>query len=134
MIDIENEVFNHVATEMKLRYPSVFVTGEYVRSPSSFPCVMLMEMDNAMYRITQTTSNLENHVRVMYELNVYSNKVTGKKSECKEIAAFVDAELQKLGFTRTMLHPTPNMEDATIYRITGRYIAVVSQDKIIYRR
>ena len=30
--------------------------------------------------------------------------------------------------------PIPNLEDATIYRMVGRYTAVVSTDKEIYRR
>jgi len=30
--------------------------------------------------------------------------------------------------------PIPNIEDATIYRMVGRYTAVVSTDKVIYRR
>lgn len=134
MIDVETEIFNTIATALRAKYPSIYVAGEYVRSPSSFPAVLIMEMDNAMYQRSQTTENSENHVSVMYEVNVYSNKSKGKKSECREIAAFVDSEFQKLGFTRTMLNPIPNMEDATVYRITGRYTAVVSKDKVVYRR
>jgi hypothetical protein len=67
-------------------------------------------------------------------LNVYSNKKSGKKSECKAIASLIDDEMAALGFSRSMLQPIPNMDDATIYRMTGRYRAVVSKDKIIYRR
>jgi hypothetical protein len=70
----------------------------------------------------------------MYEVNVYSNKTKGKKSECKAIAALIDNELATLGFSRTMLQPIPNMDDATIYRMTGRYTAVISKDKKLYRR
>ena len=70
----------------------------------------------------------------MYELNVYSNKAAGKKAECKHIAAVVDAEMAAMGFTRMMLNPIPNMDDATIYRITGRYRAVVSKNQTLYRR
>lgn len=134
IIDVETEIFNTIATSLRVRYPGIYIAGEYVRSPSSFPAVLIMEMDNTMYQKTQTTDNAENHVSVMYEVNVYSNRTKGKKSECKEIAAFIDNEFQKLGFTRTMLNPIPNMEDATIYRITARYTAVVSKNKTIYRR
>ena len=70
----------------------------------------------------------------MFELNVYSNKTKGKKAECKAIAALVDSELARLGFTRTMLNPIPNMDDATIYRMLGRYTAKVSKENVIYRR
>ena len=70
----------------------------------------------------------------MYEVNIYSNKTSGKKSECREIASLLDNEFATLGFSRTMLQPIPNMDDATIYRMTGRYTAVISKDKAIFRR
>ena len=134
MIDIENEVFNKVAESVKAVYPSVFISGEYIRTPSKFPFVSLMEMSNTAYDRTQTDGSLENHASLMYEVNIYSNKKSGKKSECKAIAALIDNELATLGFSRTMLQPIPNMDDATIYRITGRYTAVISKDTKLYRR
>jgi len=39
-----------------------------------------------------------------------------------------------LGFTRTLKESIPNLENATIYRMIGRYTAVVSADERIYRR
>ena len=134
MIDCENEVFSTVAKAVRESLPSVFISGEYVRTPSKFPHVSLIEMSNTAYDRTQSSGSLENHVSVMYEVNVYSNKKSGKKSECKAIAALIDNELAALGFSRTMLQPIPNMDDATIYRMTGRYTAVISKDKAIYRR
>ena len=76
---------------------------------------------------------VENHAGLMYEVNVYSNK-TGKKSECKSIFKMIDEEFASMGFTRILKEPIPNIEDATIYRMVGRYTAVVSTDKVIYRR
>ncbi len=134
MVNIENDIFNIVATAVRKVYPDIFISGEYVKSPPKFPCVSLIEMDNSAYTITQTSSSVENHAELMYELNVYSNKTSGKKSECKAIAALIDNELAALGFSRSMLQPIPNMDDATIYRMTGRYRAVASKDKVIFRR
>ena len=134
MIDIEKDIFNIVAKAVRNVYPNIYISGEYVKSPSKFPAVSLVEMDNSVYTQTQTSDNVENHVALMYELNVYSNKQSGKKSECKAIASLIDNELAALGFSRSMLQPIPNMDDATIYRIIGRYRSVVSQDKKIYRR
>ena len=134
MINVENEIFDRVAKAVRNAYPSAFISGEYVRTSSKFPFVSLIEMSNTTYDRTQTSGSLENHVSVMYEVNVYSNKTSGKKSECKAIAALIDNELATLGFSRTMLQPIPNMDDATIYRMTGRYTAVISKDKAIYRR
>ena len=134
MIDVESEIFNKVAEAVRAVYPSAFVSGEYVRTPPRFPFVSLIEMSNTAYDRTQSSGGLENHASVMYEVNVYSNKKSGKKSECKAIATLIDNELAALGFSRTMLQPIPNMDDATIYRMTGRYTAVISKDKKVYRR
>lgn len=134
MIDCESDVFSAVAEEVRKAYPSVFMSGEYIKTPSKFPFVSLIEMSNTAYDRTQSSGSLENHASLMYEVNIYSNKKSGKKSECKAIAAIIDTVMARLGFSRTMLQPIPNMDDATIYRMTGRYTAVISKDKMIFRR
>ena len=134
MIDCENEIFSKIAESVRKAYPSVFISGEYIKTPSKFPFVSLIEMSNTTYDRTQSSGSLENHASLMYEVNVYSNKTSGKKSECKAIATLIDNELAALGFSRTMLQPIPNMDDATIYRMTGRYTAVISKEKKLYRR
>ena len=134
MINIENEIFNDVSTRVRTSVPDIYMSGEYVKSPPAFPAVSLVEMDNAQHTSTQTSSEMENHADVMYEVNVYSNKKVGKKSECKKIIALIDEEMTAIGFTRTMLQPIPNMDDATIYRMVARYKAIVSKENVIYRR
>lgn len=134
MIDIENEVFDRVATRVREQFPDIFMVGEYVKSPSSFPAVSLMEMDNSIRESTVDSGSNENHTNVMYEVNVYSNKTTGKKSECKAIVALIDQEMSAMGFVRSTLTPVPNEYDSTIYRMVGRYRAAVSADHKIFRR
>lgn len=134
MIDIEIELFNLLATALRAKYSPIAIYGEQVKTPATFPCVIIEEKDNSMYAQTQDSGDLENHVQVMYEIGVYSNKQTGKKSQCKEIMATIDAEMKELGFTRISINPVPNLESATIYRLIARYRAVVSKDKTIFRR
>ena len=134
MIDIENEVFNRVATRVREQFPDIFMVGEYVSSPSSFPAASLVEMDNSIREATIDSGSNENHVNVMYEVNIYSNKTAGKKSECKAILALIDTEMTAMGFVRSTLTPVPNEYDSTIYRMVGRYRAAVSSDHKIYRR
>ena len=134
MIDVENEIFTIISTAARAKYPKIYMTGEYLKSPPSFPCVSLIETDNQIYRNTRDSGNIENHVQVLYEVNVYSNKTSGKKSECKAIIALIDSEMESLGFTRTLMNPVPNEADATIYRMVARYRAIVSKNKTIYRR
>lgn len=134
MIDIESTVFHRVATKVRERFPNIFMTGEYVSSPASFPAASLVEMDNASREDTIDSGSNENHVNVMYEANVYSNKTTGKKSECKEIIALMDTEMLAMGFVRSTLTPVPNEYDSTIYRMVARYRAAVSANHTIFRR
>ena len=134
MINVENEIFDIVAKAIRSEYSDAYVVGEYVKAPARFPCVSIVEIDNAAYDRTQTSDSLENHADVTYEINIYSNKTKGKKSECKAIASLIDNEFATLGFSRTMLQPIVNGEDITIYRMVGRYRGVVSKDKVIYRR
>lgn len=134
MIDIESTVFNAVATRVREIFPDIFMVGEYVKSPSSFPAVSLVEMDNSTRIETIDSGSDENHANVMYEVNVYSNKTTGKKSECKAIMALIDGEMLAMGFSRNTLTPVPNEYDSTIYRMVGRYRATVSSNNTIYRR
>ncbi len=134
MIEIETEMFSAIASKLRANFPGIFVAGEYTQAPATFPCVTIEQMDNYTYERSQTNALSENHANVTFEVNVYSNKLGSKKSECKTISAFIDAEMQSLGFTRILLNPIPNLNDATIYRIVGRYRAVVSTDKTIYRR
>lgn len=138
MIDIEYDIFDEVSEKVysafEKKCPDLLMMSEYVKSPSSFPFISLVEIDNATFRNTQSTDGNENHVAVTYELNVYSNKTSGKKAECKALAGFIDEILLEMNFTRTMLEPVPNQDEATIYRMLGRYRAVISKNKTIYRR
>ena len=127
MVDIENVVFATVATALRNEYgqANIFVAGEYTETPSKFPAVTLTESSNTVITNRRTAQKIENGAAVLYEVNVYSNKTKGKKSEAKEIMALIDEQMSNMGFTRTFLNPIPNVVDATIYRIVARYTAAV---------
>ena len=101
MIDIENDVFTAVASVLRAAYPNIYVVGEYVPAPPRFPAVSIVEADNRVVT-RMRTRNIENAASVMYEVNIYSNKASGKKSEAKAIAATLDEKFAEIGFTRTM--------------------------------
>lgn len=127
MIDIENYVFNNISKELKSKFQTIFVKSEYVKNISTFPCVFINEKTNA---VLQETSDeiIENHVNLMYQVDIFSNLTSGKKAECKKILKIVDDEMVKMGFVRILCEPIENLEDATIYRITARYSAIVGRE------
>ena len=126
MNDLENYIFDNVATRLRSDFPKLLVSGEYSDTPASFPCVTVVQADSAPVKSFRT-DNIENLTYVMFEVNVFSNKGSGRKAEAKKIMAKVDDYLSALGFTRTMNQPIPNLADATIYRIIGRYTANIDR-------
>lgn len=133
MIDVEAAVFNRVAEKFDIAYPNGTRVSEPIDAPASFPCMSLVEADNATYTGSLDAEMMEHDAWLMYELNVYSNLASGAKQQCKEIIALVDDELLAMGFTRTFCHQTKNA-DTKIYRMTARYRAVISEELRIYRK
>lgn len=131
MIDLESDIFNAVATALRTAHSGIFVTSEYVAAPPSFPAVSIVENGNSVVSRYRTL-NIENAVSVMYEVNVYSNKASGKKEEAKAIAATLDTAFAGIGFTRTMRNQVTNLNDTRIYRIVCRYEAIIDKDFWIY--
>lgn len=126
MIDCENEVFTRVATAIREKYPEVNIASEFVSAPSAFPHVSIVMADNPdSLNMTMTDP--------MFEVNVYSNKTEGKKSEAKGIMAIIRSQMASMNFRCSALTPTPNLEDATIYRLTGRF-EVRTDGQHFYRR
>lgn len=131
MIDCENEVYTRIATVLRERFPGINIAGEYVKSPAGFPHVSITQSDNHVVSGRMTGS--AEMAQVMFEVNVYSNKTEGKKTECKEIMKVIDDVLFRMNFKRLALTPVPNMEDATIYRLVARY-RVMTDGNFFYRR
>lgn len=133
MIDIENEVFTRLAEPLRERYPGIFVSGEYVRAPASFPHVSIVQGDSFTPQERSDSALTEKYSVVTFDVDVYSNKQTGKKSQCKAIMRTIDELFFCMNFRRLVLTPIPNLEDATIYRLTAQYTAE-TDGNYFYRR
>ena len=132
MIDLESDIFSYVANALREEFPGVFVSGEYVETPARFPAVTIVEADNRVLT-RMRTENIENAVSSLFEVNIYSNRASGKKAEAKSIANAVDEKMASIGYTRTFREQIPNLKDATIYRIVCRYEAVIDRNFVIYQ-
>lgn len=133
MIDFEAQIVTAVENALTSDYPSISVESVETYSPSVFPFVSVIEIDNSVVKSTQDSTHNENHAAVTYEINVFSNKADGRKAQCKAIASQVDSVMLRLGFTRITSSPVV-MDKASIYRRVMRYTAIISTDGVIYRR
>ena len=134
MIDLLNEVFTTVATGVRRDHSGTTVTGEYTRKPSSFPAVTLDEIENVTVAALVDSSDEENFAGLGYRLQVFSNKVNGKKAEARAIFATADKLMRGMGFRRITYSTTPEIYDSTIYSIMATYEAVADVNGVIYKR
>jgi hypothetical protein len=132
--DIETDVFDAVASALSAKFGGIFITGEYVHAPESFPAVSLIEEDNSAF-LPALDSEGSHHSQLMYEVNVYSNLKSGRKAQAKEIMQEIDEKMSELGFVRLSRKPMtlPNAE-TSIYRMNARYRTVVDENKRLLRR
>lgn len=126
MICAENMVYTAIYDAVIAYDPTADVDSVYVEVPAAFPHVSCVEVDNATYKLTSDLDRRENHARVLYQIDIYSNKLKTAKSECKAILAVVDETMLGLGFTRISASQLPNV-DRSLYRMTARYEAVVGE-------
>ena len=118
MIDCENEVYTRVATALRTEFPGIDITGDATNVPSAFPHVSIEQIDN---REMRGRTDAKEMIEAVFEVNIYSNAQGRKKTEAKSIAKTIDDVFSGMNFRRMSLDRTPNRDDLTIYRLTGRY-------------
>lgn len=133
MIDVESQIFTILYNAIKAAFPTCDVKSELDLEPARSPAVMIEEINNASNSQTASTSTTENHAVIDYEINIFSSKASGRKSEAKAILAVIDNVLVPMNFQRLMTNPV-SLSDSTRYRLVTRYTAVVGKNEVIYRR
>ena len=130
MIDVEMRVFDYVYSSVASLVPAGCFTSQFVANPAAFPFATLMEMDNITDTRHRGTADDEEFAIVTYEANVYAMS----KSECRAIMDAIDTALGRLNFTRMSMLFVPNLQDNTIFRLTGRFQAAADANNVMYRR
>lgn len=121
MIDIESELYTDLAQVLRAKWPQISVAGEYLLTPARFPHVSIVEVGNHESARHRDNSGAERLAVLTYQIDVYSNKGSGKKSECKAILAEADEMMRARNFRRESRVIAMNEENATVYRLTARY-------------
>ena len=122
MIDIENQIYSPIRTALVNAYEGIFVTSEPTATSAKFPAVSIVQEDNYMSVDKLDNSGAERFATIMFQVDVYSNKASGRKTQCKEIMGVVDTMLFAMNFTRISLTPIPMANDG-YYRLSARYRA-----------
>ncbi len=121
MIDKEQEIFNTVATRLRVKFEGIYVVGtELTTTPPRFPAVSIVQTNNSVRNEYSTFDRLENVVKEDYKAEVYSNLEKGKEAQTKEISMEISDIMSVLGYERTFCEPIANI-DATVSRRVSRF-------------
>ena len=73
MIDFEDNVVDYLSRNLEKEFPKINVTSEFsINDESTFPTVLVYEMDNYTYTPTLDSSLRENHARCVYQTEGYT--------------------------------------------------------------
>lgn len=130
ILDIENKIIDDVQTFFSDREVSVNISSEFDDYPEEFPALMIRQTGSSVYTPTQDDDLTPHHWRVTFQLDIFSNKTSGAKSEVKRLMGLADEAMQSLKFTLTSSDITTNY-DRTITRGTQVYRAIVGEPRTI---
>ena len=126
MIDIENLVFDTVYNGLHTSYPSINITAGYDEENAIFPCVVVRQTNNQPYREANTDDCAENYARIVFEIEVISDKKDTGRSECKELIIAADDIMQSMKFRRVHLNRPLNV-NRTLWRQYARYEVIAGK-------
>lgn len=130
MIDKENEVYTRCAEAVRAEFPDVDTTSLFVNEPSSFPHVSIIMRECSEWEDGIDSSGSEKISEMMFEVNVYSNRMDTPKSEAKKIMAIISDTMRSMNFVRAIMTPVDNLAKGTtsassnsgsIYRLFARF-------------
>ena len=139
MIDVESRVFTDLKAYVIAKLPALALTDDnfdssYNPSPAVFPHICIEQYDTYIDSQYESTADKETYRAIVFQIDVYSNNTSGKKTESKKIAGVIDDWFYSRNLKCTAMSPTPNLNDATIYRLTSRYEGIADKNGQLYRK
>lgn len=126
MIDIENLVFDKFYDQMSILHPEANITAGYDEHTAKYPCVVVQQTNSQPYRDSATDECSENHSRVTFEIEVYSDQANTGRSQCSTLLNDADDIMQSMKFRRIHLNRPLNV-NRTLWRRYARYEVIVGK-------
>ena len=130
MIDIHNQVYTRLFDCLS---DVCVVESEYTVTPSKYPCVTVDESSNRDVTWTFDSSEKKKFARVVYTIQIFSNKEGGRKQEARKIFGMVGDLMWDMGFSQTAFATRPQVYNSSTYCIAAQYTAIVREDGAIFR-
>lgn len=126
--DIESQVFTGATEALKLVDPDVVTLSTPDDIPESLPCVVIDEMSNVVDDSYTETQRLEVRVNLVYQVDIYTNDVNGKKARAKRLRKAISEYFDSIGFYRTFSERILNFTNPDIFRYSLRFSASFDGD------
>ena len=134
MFEIEREIFTVVADTVLATYSTCQILNKFVYAPDKFPCVSIVLGDDGTPYGMFDSSRADNFHDITLNVDVYSNKADGNKTEAEAIMQIIKDKLISLNFVMVSCKPNSNISNASIYRITATFTARVNASGNIFKR
>ena len=133
VVDYEAEIYDAVSSAAKEQFPELKTASWAAAIPASFPFAHIVQTEDYDYSPSLTSSHANEARHLTFEVNVYSDKASGRKAEAKSISLFIAQVFKALGFVQTLggrpLDLT-DTRDRAIARYMSRYEGLVHNDTI----
>ena len=119
-----NEVYTKARAAVLSVYANAFVTSTYTPTPSKFPAVFVREVGSFTPTRYISLANTESVKEMTLEVQVFSNKTSGAKTEADSILSAVETALKAQYFYLISSAPVENA-DSTVYRLAARFRRII---------
>lgn len=133
MLDFYDQIYSWLTLSLREQFPDIVTSRTETTALSTFPAVSIAQKNSANYTRTRD-ADPENHVSVMYEINIYTNGETDKEQTAQKIRNYISDLMLSKGFNRTVCEPIDNISNMSIYRIVMRFTGIIGKDNFVYSR
>ena len=134
MFEIQKEIFTDIANAIFSNRSDCNITNSFVYMPEAFPTVSIVLSGDGTTPNTRDSSHIEKFRDITLTVDVFSNKVEGKKTEAESLMQIVIDKAYSLNFNMVSCIPNSNTANASIYRLTATFTATVGHDGSLYSR
>lgn len=126
--DFENKIIDEVQNFYTNAGVTALISSEFDDYPEEFPAIQIRQTGASAYVRTQDDSLDPHHFTVTFQIDTFSNKTSGAKSEVKALMKLNNEAMQAMKFTLTSSDIYTNF-DRTITRGTQNYRVLVGAPK-----
>lgn len=119
-----NQIFDFVESRTNTSDRPVYCASRYELVPDSFPCAYISEVSRVRNIRNVTFDFNDEQYRVIWEVQVFSDKTNGGLAECYSIIEDVERAFNEMYFRQTMRNQVTSA-DPKVTRVVARFERII---------